>query len=181
MSPTVVTTGLIVAAILAAWLRYDAGSIVLSWVVVFGSIGGAVASWIVRARRLPEIQLPRNVEDLGAREELTPKEEAQFADELRGWHREQQLDAWRVIERQGPGALIRARAALYFLWLALPAIVLLPARALPGTLPVGLPRSVVVLLPLAAVAIAVAVPLGIRDSRRARKALADQTTPRGRG
>ena len=179
MSPTLVTIGLIATTVLAAWLRFDAGSLIASWAVVAVGLGSAVASWIVRARRLPPVGLPRNVEELGAREELSPREEAEFAEGFRGWHRHQQLDAWRDIERRGPGPLILARAVLYVLWSGLLAVVIVPRQAIPASFLPGVPRFVVVLLPLLLAAVVAAVPLGLRDWKRATRAVADEERPPG--
>ena len=169
-----VTAGLILGSILAAWFRFDADSLMISWSVVLICIAGAVAGWLFQARRLPHIQLPQEVQELGTRTEFTPEEEARFTDALRAWHQQQQQNAWREIVGQGPGPLIRMRAAFYFLWLSLIALALLPPMAVPSMFLPQLPRFVIVQLPLAATALAIAAPLGIRDWRRAKKALTNQ-------
>lgn len=171
MSQRVVTTGLIVGALVAAWLRFDAASVVMSWGVLLICITGAIAAWILQARRLPPTQLPPEVQELAAREELTPREEAQFKGSLQAWHRQQQEAAFREIAREGPGPLIRARTALYFLWLSLFALTILPPSTVPGTFLAPLPRFLIVVLPLGLIAVGVSVPLGIRDWRRARRAI----------
>jgi energy-coupling factor transporter transmembrane protein EcfT len=174
MSQTLVTTGLIVASILAAWLRFDLGWYLLSWLFVLLCIAGAFAAWIARGRRLPPVQLPRSVEELGGREALTREEETRFADSLRAWHHRQQRSAWDEIVRGGPGPLVAARTAFHYLWLSFFALALLPPSVVPASLLPGLPRFLVVLLPLAAVSLAAAAPLGLRDWRRARKALSEE-------
>ena len=171
MPRSFITVGLIVGSILSAWLRFDAGLVVLSSILLLLCIIGAVAGWVFEARRAPHIALPSDVQELGSRDQLTSAEEAQFADSLRTWHRHQQREAWREIDRQGPGPQIRLRAAVYYLWLCLFALTLLPPSAVPSVLLPQLPRSAIVLLPLAVAALAVAVPLGIRDWRRARRSL----------
>ena len=166
-----VTAGLILGSILAAWFRFDADSVMMSWSVVMICIAGAVTGWLFQARRVPHIQLPQDVQELGTRTELTPEEEARFTEGLRAWHQHQQQNAWREIVGHGPGPLIRTRAVYYFLWLSLAALALLPPVAVPGVLLPQLPRFLIVQLPLAATALAIAAPLGIRDWRRAKKAL----------
>jgi hypothetical protein len=171
MSQRVVTTGLIVAVLVAAWLRFDAAAVVMSWCVVLICLTGAIVAWILHARRLPPTQLPAEVQPLATREELTPREEAQFKGTLQAWHRKQQETAFREIADAGAGPLIRARAALYFLWLSFAALAVLPSAAVPATFLSRLPRFLIVVLPLGLIAVAAAVPLGIRDWRRARNAL----------
>lgn len=171
MSERVVATGLVAGALTAAWLRFDAQAVVLSWFVIVSCIAGALASWILQARRLPSVQLPTVVEELGQREELTFQEEGQFADALREWHRNQQDNTFREIARRGPGPLIARRGALYFLWLSLVILTVVPPAVVPATWLPGLPRFILVALATAVIAVAVAVPLGIRDWRRARNAV----------
>ena len=173
MSQRAVTTGLIVGSLVAAWLRFDAGYLLLGWCVVLMCITGAAIAGILNARRLPSIQLPARVQDLAGRDELTPAEEGEFRDSLQGWHRRQQEMAFREIASAGPEPQIRARAALYFLWLSLIALAVVPRAAIPPAFLSRLPRFLIVVLPIALISIAVAVPLGIRDWRNARKALAD--------
>ena len=173
MSQRVVTTGLIVGSLVAAWLRFDAGSLLLGWCVVLTCLIGAGIAGILNARRLPSIQLPARVQDLAGRDELTPLEEREFRDSLQEWHRSRQEIAFREIARAGPVPQIRARTALYFLWLSLVALVVVPRAAVPPAFLSQLPRFVVVVLPIALISVALAVPLGIRDWRNARKALAD--------
>ena len=168
-----IITGLLMGALVAAWLRFDAGAVVLGWCAVLISLTGAIAAWILRARRLPPVQLPAEIQDLATREVLTPHEEAEVTRTLQAWHRKQQEIAFREIERDGPGPLISARTALYFLWLSLFTLAVVPPTAVPATFLSQLPRSVIVVVGLGLMAAAVAVPLGIRDWRRARKALAD--------
>jgi hypothetical protein len=75
---------------------------------------------------------------------------------------------------EGPGPLVAARTAFYYLCLSFFALALLPPSVVPASLLPGLPRFLVVLLPLAAVSLAAAAPLGLRDWRRARKALSEE-------
>lgn len=173
MSERVVATGLVAGALAAAWLRFDAQAVILGWLVIVSCIAGALASWILQARRLPSVQLPAIVEELGQREELTSEEEGRFADALRAWHRDRQDTAFREIARRGPGPLITRRAVLYFLWLSLVILTVVPPAAVPATFLPGLARFIVVALTTAVIAVAVAVPLGIRDWRRARHAVGD--------
>ena len=173
MSQRVVTVGLIVGSLVAAWLRFDAGSLLLGWGVVLACITGAAVAAILNARRLPSIQLPARVQDLAGRDELTPLEEGEFRDSLQEWHRRQQETAYREIARAGPVPQIRARAALYFLWLSFIVLAVVPRAAVPPAFLSQLPRFVIVMLPIALISVVVAVPLGIRDWRNARKALAD--------
>jgi hypothetical protein len=174
MRRSLITVGLILGSILSAWLRFDAGFLVLSLIVLVICIVGAFAGWLFLARRAPHIELPSDVQELGDRDQLTSAEEARFADSLRTWHQHQQQDAWREIDRQGPGPQIRLRAAVYYLWLCLFALTVLPPTAVPSVLTSQLPRSAIVLVPLAVAALAVAVPLGIRDWRRARRSLGSE-------
>jgi hypothetical protein len=171
MLRSLITVGLIVGSIVSAWLRFDAGAVALSAIVLLLCIVGAVAGWLFDAKHAPPIVLPTDVQELGKRDQLTSAEEAQFADSLRTWHQRQQREAWRDIDRRGPGAQIRLRAAVYYLWLSFFALTVLPPRAVPSLWMSGLPRFVIVLLPLAVAALAVAVPLGVRDWQRARRSL----------
>src|SRR5262245_6495169 len=140
MSQRAVTTGLITGSLVAAWLRFDVGSAVRGWCVVLMCITGAAAAWIINSRRLPSIQLPPKVEALAGREDLTAREEAEFRDALREWHRHQQAAAFHELARDGPGSLIRARGALYFLWLSFFALAVVPRGAVPSTFLPQLPR-----------------------------------------
>jgi hypothetical protein len=67
--------------------------------------------------------------------------------------------------------LIWPRAAIHYFWLCVFAIALLPSTSVPSRLMPQLPRSAVVLLSLAAIALAAAVLLGLRDWTRVRKSL----------
>jgi len=165
------TVGLILGSILSAWLRFDAGLVALNLIVLLICVIGAFAGWVFASKRVPPIALPSDVQELGSRDQLTSEEDAQFASSLRTWHRRQQHEAWREIARQGPGPQIRLRAAFYYLWLSLFALTIVPPRAVPSLFMSQLPRCAIVLLPLALAALAVAVPLGIRDWRRARRSL----------
>lgn len=169
--PRIVAVGLVLASALAAWLRFDANAPFIAWVVVLVSLAGAVAGWLVNARRLPPIEVPPVVGELGERESLTPEEEARFAAELRSWHDRNQRAAWQEMVRQGPAAQIARWSVLLYLWLSLFAIALVPPRAVPDTVLPALPRSVVVLAPLAGAALAVGSVLGTRDRGRIRKRL----------
>lgn len=175
MLRSVITVGLVLGSIVSAWLRFDAGLVALSLIVLLICIVGAIAGWLFDARRAPHIELPSDVQELASRDQLTPAEEKQFADSLQSWHRRQQRQAWREIDRRGPGPLIRLRAAFYYLWLCLFALAVLPPSAIPRDLLSQLPRFAIVLLPLAVTSLAVAVPLGIRDWKRARRSLDDGT------
>jgi len=171
MRRSMITVGLILGSILSAWLRFDAGFVLLSAVLFLICIIGAMAGWFFAAKRVPHLQFPPDVQELANRDELTSAEETRFADSLRTWHRQQQRAAWREIDRQGPGPLIRTRAALYYLWLSAFALTVLPPSIVPSVYTSQLPRSAVIVLSLALVSIAVAVPLGIRDWQRARRSL----------
>ena len=166
MSERVVATGLVAGALAAAWLRFDAQAVILGWLVIVSCIAGAIASWILQARRLPSVQLPAIVE-------LTSEEEGRFADALRAWHRDRQDTAFHEIARRGPGPLITRRTVLYFLWLSLVILTVVPPAGVPATFLPGLARFIVVALTTAVIAVAVAVPLGVRDWRRARHAVGD--------
>jgi hypothetical protein len=171
MSPRTVTTGLIVGALVAEWLRFDLHAAGYSWLIMVICVAGAVVAWIRQARRVPAVQLPPVVEDLGDRTELTPGEERQFADALREWHRGQQDAAFREIAHGSPAPLIAARGALYFLWLSFAILAVVPAGAVPATFVPALPRFVIVALGTALIALTAGVPLGVRDWKRARKAV----------
>ena len=171
MLRTVITVGLILASIVSAWLRFDAGLVALSSIVFVICIIGAMAGWWFEARRAPHIDLPSAVQALSNRDQLPPAEDQHVTDSLQSWHRRQQRQAWSEIERRGPGALIRLRAALYYLWLSFFALTVLPPRIVPSLVMPNLPRFAIVLLPLAVAAFVVAVPLGIRDWQRARRSL----------
>lgn len=173
MSPRVVTTGLVAGVLVAEWLRFDAHAVAYSWLVIVMGVAGAVTAWILQARRVPAVQLPSVVEAFGDRTDLTPDEEQQFADALREWHRGQQDAAFREIAREGPGPLIAARAALYFLWLSFGILAVVPAAVVRPTFVAALPRFAVVALATALVALTVAVPLGVRDWKRAKKAVGE--------
>jgi hypothetical protein len=177
MLRSVITLGLILGSIVSAWLRFDAGLVALSLMVLLICIIGAFAGWVFASKRVPHVALPPDVQELGSRDQLTSDEEAQFAGSLRTWHQRQQQEAWREITRQGPGPQIRLRAAVYYLWLCLFALTVVPPKAVPSVFESQLPRFAVVLLPLAFVALTFAVPLGIRDWKRARRSLDSGTDP----
>jgi hypothetical protein len=158
---------------LSAWLRFDKGALLLSWIVMLLSIGGVMVTWLRESRRAPPLSFPIEVQQLGDREELTPDEERRFAEALRAHHRETQRKIWLDLQRQGPLALIGPRAALYYRWLCLFVLAVLPPSVVPGDLLPALPRFVLVLTSLALAVIAVAVPLGWRDWRRVVRSLKD--------
>lgn len=177
MSQTLIVASLIVGSVLAAWLRFDAMWSMVGRLVALLCLAAAFAALMIRGRRLSPTQLPLTVEELGARETLTPDQEAQFADALRAWHGRQQRQAWEDIARGGPVPLMGARTALYYLWLSFLAVALLPPGAVPTSVLPELPRFLVVLLPVAAVSLVVAAPLAIRDWQRAVRALARGEAP----
>ena len=172
---SLITVGLILGSIVSAWLRFDAGLVALSSIVFVICIVVAMAGWWFESRRVPNIELPSDVQELSNRDQLTSAEEKQFADSLQSWHRRQQQQAWSEISRQGPGPLIRLRAAVYYLWLCFFALTVVPPAAVPSAVMSQLPRFAIVLLTLAVAALAFAVPLGIRDWKRARRSLDDGT------
>ena len=94
---------------LSAWLRFDGGAALVGWIVMLVCIAGVMLTWLREAKRAPPLVLPSEVEELGARDQLTPDEEQRFADALRAHHRQMQRDTWRELQRQGPAALIGPR------------------------------------------------------------------------
>ena len=165
------TIGLILGVVLSAWLRYDVESLAMSWSVAVIVLAATFATWIGDSKRVPNLEPPSGADELGSRDVLTVDEEKQFVDALRSWHARQQREAWRETVREGPARLIGSQALFFFLWLSFLAIALVPPFAIPrGFLP-QLPRFAVVLLSLAALALTVAVPLGISVWVRARNSL----------
>jgi hypothetical protein len=158
---------------LAAWLRFDKGALLVSWIVMLACIACVIVTWWLEARRAPRLVFPSEVQELGARDQLTPDEEQRFGDALREHHRRMQREVWQDLQRRGPGALIGPRAALYYFWLCVCVLAVLPPTAVPGHVLPRLPRFVLVLTSLAIAAIAVALPLGWRDWRRAVRSLDD--------
>ena len=156
---------------LSAWLRFDRGPLVIGWIAMLVCLAATIAMWLREAKRVPQLSLPSDVEQLGARDQLTPEEEKRFADALQTHHREMQRKVWLTIQRQGPGALIGPRAALYYFWLCVLVIALLPATAVPDSLLPQLPRFLLVLLSLAVASLAVAAPLALRDWRNVARSL----------
>jgi hypothetical protein len=138
-------------------------------------IAGVMVTCWLEARRAPRLVLPSEVEELGARDQLTPDEERRFVDALRAHHRQQQWEVWRDLRRRGPGALIGPRAAFYYFWLCVVVLAVLPPTAVPSDVLPRVPRFVLVLTSLALAVIAVAVPLGWRDWRRVVRSLEDST------
>jgi hypothetical protein len=165
---------------LSAWLRFDKGALLAGWIVMLARIAAVMVIWVLAARRAPPLVFPADIEELGARARLTADEEQRFADALQAHHRQTQRDAWRDLQRQGPGALIGPRAALYYFWLCVVVLAILPPTAVPGDVLPGLPRFVLVLSALALVALAVAVPLGLRDWRRVVRSLGERSPTSGR-
>jgi hypothetical protein len=161
----------ILGSILAAWLRFDAGSMLLSWIVMLICIAVTLASSVRESKHAPQLTLPPECEALSSKDRLTPKEEETFTKALRAWHVQQQRKSDLEIRRRGPRSLIWPRAAIHYFWLCVFAIALLPSTSVPSRLMPQLPRSAVVLLSLAAIALAAAVPLGLRDWTRVRKSL----------
>ena len=152
----------------AAWLRFDQNALLPSWIVVAVSLAAFLAGPLIRARHLPPTALPPDVEQLANKRDLSPEEDARLKDALRAWHDANQRTAYEEISRQGPWMLMAGRAKIYYFWLALLALMLVPP-ALLGDVFSPLPRFLVVLLPIAAVALLAAAPLGLRDWRRARR------------
>ena len=100
--------------------------------------------------------------------ELNPQESARFAETLLAWHEERQRESWREVSDGGPRVLVAHRAMMLYFWAALLVIMFVPPSVPRGIL-APVPRFVVVLLPIAAVAALLAVPLGLGDWRRARR------------
>lgn len=164
---------LFVGLTLSAWLRFDRGLFMMSWTAVLVSVGATFTIWLLQATRAPKVAMPTEVEELSARESFTPEEEKRFVDALRAHHREDQLEAWRDIQQRGPVALIGPRAVFYYFWLCFFVLAVAPPAAVPAGLLPRLPRFLLVLLPLAVVAVAVAVPIGLRDWKRVLRSLND--------
>ena len=160
---------------LSAWLRFDRGAQLAGWIVMLVCIAGVMMAWWLAARRAPAIVFPSEVQELAARDELTPDEEKRFGDALRAHHRQTQRDVWRDLQRRGPAALIVPRAAFYYFWLCVVVLAVLPPAAVPGDVLPRVPRFVLVLTSLALAAMAVAVPLGWRDWRRVVRSLEHST------
>jgi hypothetical protein len=108
-------------------------------------IAGVMVTRLLEARRAPRLVFPREVRELGARDQLTPDEEQRFGDALRAHHRQTQREVWRDLQRQGPGALIGPRAAFYYFWLCVFVLAVLPPTAVPSDVLPRLPRFVLVL------------------------------------
>lgn len=81
-------TGFIFGSTLAAWLRFDTGSVALSWIVMLICIAAMLAGALLQSKRAPHLALPPEVQELGSRDDLTSEEEERFADALRAWHRQ---------------------------------------------------------------------------------------------
>jgi hypothetical protein len=162
---------------LSAWLRFDRSALLAGWIVMLVCLAAVMVTWWLEARRAPRLVLPSEVEELGARDRLTSDEEQRFAEALRAHHRQTQREAWRDIHRQEPGALIGPRAALYYFWLCVFVLAVVPPAAVPADVLPRLPRFVLVLTSLALAALAVAVPLGLRDWRQVGRSL-DATSGR---
>jgi len=160
---------------LSAWLRFDKGALLFGWIVMLVCIAGAMVTWLREGTRAPRLMFPSEVQELGARDQLTPDEEQRFVDALRAHHRQTQREVWRDLQRRGPEALIGPRAACYYFWLCVFVLAVLPPTAVPSDVLPGLPRFVLVLMSLALAVIAVAVPLGLRDWRRVVRSLEDST------
>jgi hypothetical protein len=157
----------------AAWLRFDQGAMLWSWLVLIASLAVLVAGSLAHSKRVPKIVLPAELQASNKRE-LSAEESARFADALRAWHQENQRESWREISSGGPWVLVGHRAMMLYFWAALLVLMFVPP-SVPRVIFGPLPRFVVVLLPIAAVAILVAVPLGFADWRRARRSAG--TTP----
>ena len=162
---------------LSAWLRFDRGVPLVSWMVMLVCIAGVMVTWLREARHAPPIVFPSEVQELGARDHLTPDEERRFGEALRAHHRQAQREAWRDLQRRGPWALIGPRAAFCYFWLCVFVLAILPPSAVPSDVLPRVPRFVLVLTSLALVVVAVAVPLGWRDWRRVVRSLEDSTDP----
>jgi hypothetical protein len=73
---------LLAGSTLSAWLRFDRGVPLVSWIVMLVCIAGVMVTWLVEARHAPPIVFPSEVQELGARDQLTPDEERRFGDRL---------------------------------------------------------------------------------------------------
>jgi len=62
------------------------------WIVMLVCIAGVMMAWWLAARRAPPIVFPSEVQELAARDELTPDEEKRFGDALRAHHRQTHVD-----------------------------------------------------------------------------------------
>jgi hypothetical protein len=161
------TLSLLFGFTVAAWLRFDQGAMLLSWLVVIASLAALVAGSLVHAKRVPAIVLPAELQRSN-KPELSPEESARFADALHAWHREKQQETWREISDGGPWVLVAHRAMILYFWATLLVLMLVPP-SVPRSIVVPVPRFVVVLLPIAAIALLFGVPLGLSDWRRARR------------
>ena len=140
MPRSLLMTGFVFGSTLAAWLRFDTGSVALSWIVMLICIAAMLAGALLQSKRAPHLALPPEVQEIGNRDHLTSEEDERFADARRAWHRQNQKEAWLEIQRDGPGSLIRPRAAIYYFWLSIVAVAVLPPTLVPSALIPQLPR-----------------------------------------
>lgn len=161
----------LLGSMLSAWLRFDRGALLVGLFVMLVSVAGVVATWLLEAKRAPLLVLPGAVNDLAGREHLTPEEERRFAVELRKDHSKRQREAWREIQRQGPASLIGPRAAFCYFWSCVVVLAVVPPRVVPVDVLPWVPRFALVLTTVALAALAVAVPLGLRDWKRVLRSL----------
>lgn len=162
---------------LSAWLHFDRGAPGVSLVVMLMTVAAILAISLREARRTPPLVLPSAVNELSGREHLTPEEEQRFGAALRDDHHKRQLQAWREIQRHGPARLIGPRAAFYYFWSCV-FVLVAPPSAVPAHVLPWVPRFALVLTVVALAAIAVAVPLGLRDWKRVLRSLeTDESLP----
>jgi hypothetical protein len=167
--------GFLLGSTISAWLRFDGGFVGMSWIVMLLSIAAIAAGLLHQAKRVLPLRSSRLVQESYAGEDLNREPGKRFVQELGKHHSHQQREVWHRIQRLGPGTLIGPRVTRYYFWLCLVALAVLPPTVVPRDLMPQLPRFAFVLVPLAVVALAVAIPLGLRDWRRAVRSLGDSS------
>lgn len=155
---------LLIGSTLSAWLRFDRGSPLAGWITMLACIAVLMAGALLDARRKGYFRPKADDEDEAESESTSSSEEDQrFVDALRSHHQQMQLEHWREIRQQGPGALIFPAAGLIYFWLCVFVLAFVPPWAVPAEVLPRVPRSVLVLSSLATLAVVVAVPLGLRN------------------
>lgn len=76
-------TGFIFGSTLAAWLRFDAGSVALIWIVMLICIAAMLAGAVRQSKRAPHLALPPEVQELSSRDHLTSEATSRSATGLR--------------------------------------------------------------------------------------------------
>jgi hypothetical protein len=150
------------ALLLAGWLRFDRGKSLATWLTIGGTAVALVVAFTFLIERMLTRIPPQQLGELGTAE---GRADAQTA--ITTLWREQ----WREIERRGPGVIVRRYSIAIFLVLYLVALAVLSPMSVGRIAPL-VPRVVLIVGALAAIAVLLALPISRWHLRRERHLVA---------